>query len=90
MIGFSIFSLLVSYFIFIAVSNLVYLMGPSNIFYANLLILLVGCAIVSLVFTMRQFRHYGRNKWQEPMFHNVLIRTFLINFVILFIISRLF
>lgn len=87
MIGFSIFSLLVSFLIFILVQQVVFALNPSNLLFANILVILIGSAVVSLVFTYRQFRYLGKDKWRSPVFHNVLLRTFLINFTIIFIIS---
>lgn len=87
MIGFSLLSLLISFVIFILVREVIFALGPTNLMYANLLVILVGTLIVSLVFTYRQFRYLGRDKWRSPIFHSVLIRTFLINFVIIFLIS---
>lgn len=87
MIGFSLLSLLISFVIFILVREVIFALGPTNLMYANLLVIIVGTLIVSLVFTYRQFRYLGRDKWRSPIFHSVLIRTFLINFVIIFLIS---
>lgn len=88
MIVISITSLIISFLIFYGVRYLVFMMEPSNYVFANLLVILVGTAVVSLVFTMRQFRYLGKDKWRNQAFHNTLIRTFLINFVIIFIISQ--
>lgn len=87
MIGFSLLSLLISFVIFILVREVIFALGPTNLMYANLLVIIVGTLIVSLVFAYRQFRYLGRDKWRSPIFHSVLIRTFLINFVIIFLIS---
>lgn len=87
MIGFSLLSLLISFVIFILVREVIFALGPTNLMYANILVIIVGTLIVSLVFTYRQFRYLGRDKWRSPIFHSVLIRTFLINFVIIFLIS---
>lgn len=87
MIVFSLFSLVISFVIFIVVQQVVYSFGPSNPLFANILVILIGSAVVSLFFTYRQFRHMGKDKWRNPIFHQVLLRTFLINFTIIFIIS---
>ncbi len=87
MIGFSLLSLVISFFIFILVREVIFALGPTNLMYANLLVILVGTLIVSFVFTYRQFRYLGREKWRSPIFHSVLLRTFVINFIIIFLIS---
>lgn len=90
MIQFSFLSLIISFLVYFAVSRVVYSFGPTNLLFAQILVLLIGTAIVSLIFTMRNFKYMGKEKWRSPAFHNSLIRTFLINFIILFIISRVF
>ncbi len=87
MIGFSLLSLVISFIIFILVREVIFALGPTNLMYANLLVILVGTLIVSFVFTYRQFRYLGRQKWRSPIFHSVLLRTFVINFIIIFLIS---
>lgn len=88
MIVFSLASLIISFLIYFGVSFIVLSLQPTNIFYAQILILLVGTAITSLIFTMRQFRYLGRERWHSRAFHNTLMRTFVINFIILFVITR--
>jgi hypothetical protein len=83
----SLFSLVVSFLIFIGVRYIVYALNPTNPFFANLLIILLGSLIVSFIFAVRQFRYLGRDKWRSQIFHTFFIRTFLINFVIVFLIS---
>lgn len=87
MIGFSILSLLISFVIFIVVRQAIFALQPSNPMFANLLVIILGTLIVSVVFTYRQFRYLGRDKWRSPLFHQILLRTFLINFIIIFLIS---
>lgn len=87
MIVFSLFSLVISFIIFILVQQVVYGFNPTNPLFADILVILIGSAVVSLFFTFRQFRYLGKEKWKSPLFHQVLIRTFLINFTIIFIIS---
>lgn len=89
MIRISFFSLIISFLVYFVVSHIVFSFGPTNLLYAQLLILLVGTAIVSLIFTVRNYKYMGKEKWKSPAFHNSFMRTFLINFIILFIISRL-
>jgi len=87
MIGFSLLSLVISFIIFILVREVIFALNPTNLMFANLLVIIVGTLIVSFVFTYRQFRYLGRDKWRNPIFHSVLFRTFIINFIIIFIIS---
>ncbi len=87
MFGISIFSLLVSFVVFFAVDLLVAQFSPTNLLFARILVLLIGTAIVSVIFAVRQFRYLGRSKWKSKVFHQTLLRTFIINFIILFAIN---
>lgn len=88
MIVISLFSLVISFIVYFIVSQIVFSFNPTNILFAQILVILLGTAIVSFIFTLRQFRYMGKEKWRSPAFHNSFIRTFLINFVIILLISR--
>lgn len=83
-------SLVISFAIFLGVRYVVFAFQPTNVVFANLLVVLLGTLIVSFVFTYRQFRYLGRDKWRSSAFHSTFLRTFLINFVIIFVISMVF
>lgn len=87
MIRFSILSFFISLLVFISLRFIVFSFEPSNLLAANMLVIILGTAVVSLIFTYQQFRGYGKGKWQNPLFHKTLVRTFLINFVIIMIIN---
>ncbi|HOA11564.1 MAG: hypothetical protein WBJ28_00265 [Bacilli bacterium] len=89
MVVISLLSLVVSFLVFMGVRFAVYSLNPSNYLFADILIIIIGSFIVSLIFAIRQFRYMGRDKWRSQFFHSFVLRTFLINFAIIFIISLL-
>ncbi len=89
MFGISIFSLVVSFLVFNLVNLIIAQFSPTNAFFARLLVLLIGTAIVSVIFAVRQFRYLGRSKWKSNVFHKTLMRTFVVNFLILFAIQMM-
>ncbi len=89
MFGISLFSLVVSFLVFNAVNLVISQLGPANPFFARLLVLIIGTVIVSVIFSVRQFRYLGKSKWKSSIFHKSLMRTFIVNFLILFALQMI-
>lgn len=57
MVVISLLSLVVSFLVFMGVRFAVYSLNPSNYLFADILIIIIGSFIVSLIFAIRQFRY---------------------------------
>lgn len=85
----SLFTIVVSFIVFFSVRQLVYGFNPTNPVFAELLVLIIATAVVSLIFTWRQFRLSNIPRLKNPLFHKRLLTTFIINFLLLFMLTRL-
>lgn len=85
----SFFSIIVSIIVFYVVRLGIYRLVPTNPYFAELAVLIISTFIISLIFVFRQFRQIPGKKLSNPYFHKAFLRTFLTNFVILFLIFML-
>lgn len=82
----SLVSLLISFAVFFVVRQVVFALRPTNYLFAEIVVLLISTFTISVIFALRAFRGFPGKKMREPMFHRMIMQTFLINLVILFLL----
>lgn len=89
MIGFSIYSLLITLAVFIGVRVFFLSILPpwANPIAATLLILIVSVLIVNFIFAFRAFRNHPNGRLRNPEFHKYFFRNLIINLVFILLLN---
>jgi hypothetical protein len=89
MIGFSIYSLLITLAVFLGVRFFFLSILPpwANPVAATLLILIVSVFIVNFIFAYRAFKNHPNGRLHNPDFHRFFFRNLLINLVFILLLN---
>jgi len=89
MIGFSIYSLLITLAVFLGVRFFFSAVLPptSNPVAATLLILIVSVLIVNFIFAYRAFKNHPNGRLHNPDFHRYFFRNLIINLAFILLLN---
>ncbi len=89
MIGFSIYSLLITLAVFLGVRLAFFAILPTdgNPLAATLLVLIVSVLIVNFIFSYRLFKNHPDGIWRNPDFHRYFFRNLLLHLVFILLLN---
>jgi len=89
MIGFSIFSLIITLAVFLGVRVVLFSILPptANPLAATLLVLIVSVVIVNFIFAYRAFKNHPNGILKNPDFHRFFFRNLVINLVFILLLN---